>query len=330
MRERVDSAEQELVSVVMPCYNDGLYIAEAIASVEAQTYPAIELIVVDDGSDDPQTLKALDALDQSRIMLLHTNRARPAGARNAGVRAASGTYILPLDADDIMEPEYIERAVEAMRADDRLGIVYCHGDSFGSERATWRSSDYDPATELAVNLIFNSAMYRRADWESVGGYCEAFVKGLEDYDFWLSILALDRTVLQLPETYFHYRFKPVSRSTQFDEDMSSVLETYDMIFQRHKDFFLLHIDDYCRALRQSQMEHVWGLRSHITELQRVQSLLAQRERQCRHLLPAFDSTDGSFLQGAVTRCWRALRRRCPRLTRVIAAPLTWAARRFHP
>lgn len=316
MWQNVHSADQELVSVVMPCYNDGLYIAEAIASVEAQTYPAIELIVIDDGSDDLQTLEALGALDQSKITLLHTNRVRPAGARNAGVRASKGTYILPLDADDIMEPEYIERAVDAMRADDRLGIVYCHGDSFGSEEATWRSPDYVPEMELSLNQIFNSALYRRADWERVGGYCESLLNGLEDYDFWLSILALGRTVLQLPEIYFHYRFKPVSRTTRFDEDLPRVLETYDTIFRRHKDFFLEHIDDYCRTLRQSQIEHVWTLRVRTRELERIQA--------------AYDELNRSISEDAVIRCWRLMRRRYPRLTRVIAAPLTWAIRRFRP
>ena len=83
----------EKVSVIMPCYNDGAFIEESVASVRAQTYQNIELIIIDDGSDDAHTLKALEQLKEDGATVLHTNRLRPAGARNAGIRAATGKYI---------------------------------------------------------------------------------------------------------------------------------------------------------------------------------------------------------------------------------------------
>lgn len=100
----------ERVSVIMPCYNDGQYIEEALYSLRAQTYLNWELIVIDDGSDEPETLRVLEQLEEMPyVRLLRTNHVRPAGARNAGIQAARGTYILPLDADDTIEPTYMEK-----------------------------------------------------------------------------------------------------------------------------------------------------------------------------------------------------------------------------
>lgn len=120
------------VSIIMPCYNDGAYIEEAIASVKAQTYKDIELIVVDDGSNDDHTLKVLnDKVTDSDIKLIRTNRLRPAGARNAGIAEATGKYILPLDSDDTIEPDYVEKAVNILNKNNHIGVVYCYADLFG-------------------------------------------------------------------------------------------------------------------------------------------------------------------------------------------------------
>ena len=121
----------EKVSVIMPCYNDGAFIEESVASVRGQTYSNTELIIIDDGSDDAHTLKILEQFKRDGVTVLHTDHLRPAGARNAGIRAATGKYILPLDSDDTIEPAYIEQAVAVMEKDETVGVVYCHADLFG-------------------------------------------------------------------------------------------------------------------------------------------------------------------------------------------------------
>ncbi|MBQ6527691.1 MAG: glycosyltransferase family 2 protein, partial [Clostridia bacterium] len=105
---------QPLVSVIMPCYNDGKYIAESVASLSGQTYSNLELIIIDDGSDDPETVAALDKIAFPKLKVLHTNHVGPAGARNCGIAQAKGVYILPLDADDTIDPSYIAKAVAVM------------------------------------------------------------------------------------------------------------------------------------------------------------------------------------------------------------------------
>ena len=112
------------VSVIMPCYNDGKYIKEAIASVEAQTYPEWELIIIDDGSDDKETIAIIDSIQNERIKIYHTKHLRPAGARNYGIEHANGVYILPVDSDDKIASTYMEKAVQKIESDDKIGVVY--------------------------------------------------------------------------------------------------------------------------------------------------------------------------------------------------------------
>lgn len=248
------NAKNTLVSVIMPCFNDGKYISMAVDSLRAQTYPHIELIIIDDGSDDPETLQILSQLQFPSLQILHTNHVRPAAARNRGIEAAKGAYILPLDSDDTIEPEYIERAVEVLDKDSNVGIVYCHADLFGTTEGKWNLPDYELRLELLDNCIFVTALFRKADWQAVNGFSEQFKHGMEDYDFWLSLLELGREVVQLPETYFHYRIKPVSRTTTFNDNRKNIQQTYEMIYDRHRALYSKYMDIYCKELRRALID----------------------------------------------------------------------------
>lgn len=250
------------VSIIMPCYNDGAYLCEAVASVRAQTYPDIELVIVDDGSDDPNTLNVLEQMEEEGVRLLHTNRLRPAGARNAGINAASGEYILPLDSDDWIEPAYIEKAVQILDSSEKVGVVYCHADLFGEQTGPWELPDYSLDKMLLDNIVFVTALFRKEDWYKVGGYRTTMVHGMEDYDFWLAILELGREIRQLPETLFHYRIKPVSRTTRFQDDPSVVQQTYRMIYQQHPVLYERYKNEYAMILRDALIEQIFMVRAY--------------------------------------------------------------------
>ena len=253
-----------LVSVVMPCHNDGAYLAEAAASLRASTWPALELIVVDDGSDDAATRAALAALDFPALTRLRTEHVGPAAARNAAIRAAKGTFILPLDADDRIEPDYIEKAAAVLLARPEVGAVYCHADFIGAKMGPWTLPEWSPEAELLDSCVFVTALFRRADWEAAGGFSEDFPAGLEDYDFWLSLMDLGREIVQLPETLFHYRIKQVSRSTRFSDDEAAVRAAFDRLWARHRGLFMAHMDTLFPALRARVMNQDAALRR-ITE-----------------------------------------------------------------
>lgn len=250
------------VSIIMPCYNDGAYIEEAVASVRAQTYPDIELVIIDDGSDESETIAIIEKLAASGAVVLHTNHLRPAGARNAGIQAATGEYILPVDSDDLIEPTYVEKAAQILDENEKIGAVYCRADLFGEQTGPWELPDYSLEKMLLDNIVFVTAMFRKQDWEAVGGYRTTMEHGMEDYDFWLSILELDREIYQLPETLFHYRIKPVSRTTRFMTDASVVQQTYRMIYEQHTVLYEKYKDQYAVILRDALIEQIFMNRAY--------------------------------------------------------------------
>lgn len=244
------------VSVIMPCYNDGAYIEEAVRSVREQTYRDTELIIIDDGSDDAHTLKILEQFRKDGVTVLRTERLRPAGARNAGIRAATGTYILPLDSDDKIDPAYIEQAVAVMEQDETVGVVYCHADLFGKASGPWQFKEYSLENMLVDNVVFVTALFRRADWQAVGGFRTTMEHGLEDYDFWLSILELGKQIYQLPGTLFHYRIKSNSRTSRFMENAQVIKDTYREIYHNHPALYDRYREEYVTALRNELVDQI--------------------------------------------------------------------------
>ena len=245
----------EKVSVIMPCYNDGKYIEEAVESVFAQTYKNIELIVIDDGSDEQETIDILNRLGD-RIVLLKTNHLRPAGARNYGITRATGKYILPVDSDEKIDSTYVAKAVEILEKNQNIGVVYCEADLFGEKSGKWDLPSYSFDKMLLDNVVFVTALFYREDWEKVGGFNTHMLAGMEDYDFWLAILALGKEIYQIPEILFHYRIKPVSRTTGFQSDYVQMQATYRQIYDNHKEFFEKNSEEYAKVLRDALIEQI--------------------------------------------------------------------------
>ncbi|MDD2553417.1 MAG: glycosyltransferase [Desulfotomaculaceae bacterium] len=177
-----------LAAVIIPCYNYGKYLPEAIESAQNQTLGNIEIIVVDDGSNDPLTIKLLDelALNSSVKLIRQPNKGLSA-ARNTGIRATNARYITCLDADDLIDPTYLEKAVMVLETRPDLGLAYPLAQLFGDFEEIWYTEPLDPGKLLQYNHIPVVAVYRRAIWEKVGGYDESMRIGYEDWDFWLRL-----------------------------------------------------------------------------------------------------------------------------------------------
>lgn len=232
-----------LVSIVIPCYNAGNYLTESVASVRSQTFTDWEIIIVDDGSTDPETLCALAELEASGdLKIFRQSNAGPAAARNKAITEAKGTYILPLDADDTIEPTYLERGVHLLEQDLDLGIVYCKAMKFGCESGPWHLPPFSLEEMLVGNMIFCTALFRREDWGAAGGFPEQLRHGLEDYALWLKILQLGRKVHQIDEYLFNYRINKISRTTKLVSSRENFVATHAEIFRMNKEFFTDHIE----------------------------------------------------------------------------------------
>lgn len=182
-----------LVSVIIPCFNYGFYLDEAIASVRAQTIGSCEIIVVDDGSTDTATHAVLDRLsnDPTLRLVRQGNQGLPS-ARNNGIAIARGEYICCLDADDLIDPTYLECAICTFCADSAAGFVYSHVRMFGDVSEIWETGDFDIQQALYGNFTSVSAVFRRDDWREVGGYSPVMRGGFEDWEFWIRLSALGR------------------------------------------------------------------------------------------------------------------------------------------
>jgi glycosyltransferase involved in cell wall biosynthesis len=229
-----------LVSIVIPCYNLGAFVDEAIDAARAQTWRPIEIVVADDGSDDPRTVARLAEIEGGGVTVVRIAHAGPSAARNAGIGAAHGKYVFTLDADDRIAPTLIARAVDFMERDDNIGIVYSQVEFFGTMSGVWNLPAYRFPDILLGNMIPSAGLFRRADWARVGGYKIEMVEGWEDYDFWLSLIELGRTVVHIPEPLTHYRRRAGSRSS--GRSREALIRCYATLFRNHLHLFAANIE----------------------------------------------------------------------------------------
>ncbi len=237
----------EKVSVVTPTHNGLTTLPETIAAVKAQTYPAIEHIIVDDGSDDEAFLQYLSSLPDG-LQVIHQPNAGPAAARNRGIDAAAGTYILLLDDDDLIDPTYIEKAAQILDRKE-ADIVYCQADRFGEVACPWDLPPFSPVAMLVDNVVFITALFPKALWRSTGGFDESMRKGLEDYDFWLTQLEHDAQFYRIPEVLFHCRVKAQSHNTESASTEQKLLDNYSYLYRKHHALFMRYEEEYIAALR---------------------------------------------------------------------------------
>ena len=242
------------VSVVIPCHNDGRFLRDALDSLQAQTFRDFETIVVDDGSTDADSLQALRDVEHECTRVIRSAQHGVVQARNTAIAAARGRYILPLDADDRIGSRYLELAVPVLEHDPKVGIVYCKAEFFGEKSGAWELPPYRFPEILIGNVIFNCALFRREDWQRVGGFNPNMHEGWEDFDFWVSLIELGRDVRQLPDTLFYYRIKPASRNAAMLEDSSRFARAYARIYRNHPALYHQHIDVVF-----AEMVRLWGV-----------------------------------------------------------------------
>ena len=227
------------VSVIIPCYNQSKFVQEAIESVIKQTYSNIEIVCINDGSTDNSS-QVIQKLVQKYRQIVFFDEKDNCGviyARNTAINAATGEYILPLDADDTIEPEYIEEAVKVLDNSPDTGIVYSKARLFGTQNKEWKLPDYSKSNILYANCIFVSAMFRKSDFISIGGYKEYMKDGYEDWDLWLSFIEKGFNVHRIDKILFNYRkYNDSNRTAKIDKP--KMIDIYKNIIKNHIQLYL--------------------------------------------------------------------------------------------
>lgn len=222
------------VSVIIPCYNLGRYIEAAIDSILASNFKDLEIVVVNDGSTDQYTNELLYNLKKQKTKIITTYNQGVSEARNVAIKASKGEYILPLDADDVVYPEYITKAVKLLDNHPSTGIVYAKGEFFGLRNGIWELPNYSLKSMLNDNCIPVCGMFRRSDYDKTKGYNPNMIYGYEDWDFWLSLLELGVKVKKIDEALFGYRQVRESRTSAICGKKEA---SYLQLIQNHLKFY---------------------------------------------------------------------------------------------
>jgi Glycosyl transferase family 2 len=246
-----DLAREPVVSVVIPCFNQGAFVDAAIASVLEGLTATVEIVVVNDGSTDAATRACLDRLSRPHTRVLTQPHGGLAAARNAGIREARGRYLCALDADDLLVPGYLDKAVSVLDAHEHLTFVSSWLEAFGDEAFVWRQEQCDLPTLLHECTVCTAALVRTAAVRAIGGYDEAMPhQGYEDWDLWIRLVAAGAEGLILPEVLFRYRRRAGSMSTQCETDgQHAVLMRY--LHSKHRALYEQHLG---AVLRQQDAE----------------------------------------------------------------------------
>lgn len=200
------SCQAPEVAIVIPCYRYAKMLPDAVRSAVAQTWPKLHIVIVDDGSPDETATVAAELIARypdRRIELLRQSNQGLAAARNAGVRATTSTFVLPLDADDRLEPDAVAVLLQAL-IDTGADVATPNGRIFGDVDKALRTLPVTHRRLTANNCLVYSSMYRRCLFDRIGGYCPS-TPGYEDWDFWLFALELGATFTHVDAELFCYR-----------------------------------------------------------------------------------------------------------------------------
>lgn len=268
-----------VVSVIIPSYNLGEYIGETLQSVKDQTFQDWECIVVENGSSDnsKDVIREFVSLDARFKLIPLLSNIGVAAARNMALQRCFGRYILFLDADDLIDPHYMEKAVAALEEDPSLNIVYARADRFGEE-TTWDLPPFDMGTMLARNCLYVSCFFRKQELDLYygAGFDTSFVNGYEDWDFWLSFLEHlpeEPRVLQLEEVFFHYRTRPGSRNKGVSDEILAQIRL--KLWEKHKALYGKYFCNPTETVEYKRMQRAfdkaskslgWQLRMGVKEL----------------------------------------------------------------
>jgi len=228
--------QRGLLSIVIPFYNLGAYLPETLASVEASTYTPREVVIVDDGSDDPASRALAEQLEgDTRYRVVRTRNQGLGPTRNAGAAAARGEFIAFVDADDLVEREFFARCVDVLQRFENVGFVYSWVRYFGTHAGIWPTWNAELPYLLGHNMLNPFVVARRAWFLRHGQNRKEMEHGLEDHESWLRLVLAGALGVSLPHALVRYRIRPESMFRQMRSD--AFLYSHEMLANLHPDVY---------------------------------------------------------------------------------------------
>ena len=246
-----------LVSIIVPCFKQAHFLDEALQSVLNQTFTNWECIIVNDGSPDNTEEVARKWCEKDhRFKYNFQKNGGLSSARNAGIKMSAGKYILPLDSDDIIDTNFLDKLVPHLEADETIAIVTSYSKFFSGTTSNV-IHELKPKGDSYRSLLFENnliatSLYRKKCWDEVGGYDENMKKGFEDWEFWIAITKSGWKYKVVEEFLFYYRKSKQSMLIDTLENhritnLKYVVEKHSELYTKHHDatvkylFFLINI-----------------------------------------------------------------------------------------
>ncbi len=227
-------AQYPLVSIIIPVYNMEEHLPQTLDSVLSTTYPALEVVVMDDGSrDSSHEIAQKYAAWDSRLRAYTQPNSGVCAARNNAIKIAQGEFIMPVDGDDIITSDFVELAVEQMLLDSEVKVVAPKSNFIGDREGEWKLPPFSLNLLARRNMLCVTALYRKSDWERIGGYCDEVIAN-EDWEFWISMLKDGGRVVRLDKVVFYYRRQAGSKRIRDRKLKKHVIDTLN---RRHSEFF---------------------------------------------------------------------------------------------
>jgi glycosyltransferase involved in cell wall biosynthesis len=305
------------VTVVIPCFNHGRFVAEAVRSCLAQKDADVHVVVVDDGSSDGTSPALCDAcirLDPQRVRVIRQeNRGLPA-ARNTGARLASTEFLTFLDADDWLEDTFVSKLHAAIRAEEDAGrggdvaYAYCQERLVGLGTGIWRVPDFDPVLMMLTNIHPVTTLIRRERFVESGGFNESMTKGYEDWDLWLGFVERGWRGVRVREPLFvwrrHSHATMIMRVIHDHERLyASIMQQHAALYARHASELLLRSNVLLRRCDMNWLDETGdpiNLRALMRQKEMYESLLAVRAHRTIHrVISAMPAPLGRGLRGAL-------------------------------
>lgn len=195
------------VSIVIPCYNHGKYLSDALSNLEPGSI-YYEVIIVNDGSSQQETIDILEVYRGKGYKIIDQVNMGLAAARNTGIASANCKFIMLLDADNLIEPEFIKKAVLVFESDPSIAVVYSDAEYFGTKTGRWTVGEFNLQRLMISNYIDACAMVRKSVFEELGGYdirMKEIKSGWEDWEMWLRIAFAGKQFRYIPQIGFKYR-----------------------------------------------------------------------------------------------------------------------------
>jgi len=200
----------EIVDIVIPCYNLGHLIEDALASLERSFCTNFTVTIIDDGSTLEETKTALKKVESYGYNVIYQPNKGLCKALNNAIETTNNELLLVLSADDKLDPKFITQSVAIMNANSSVGVVYCNPKTFQAWYSMWLTTDFDAAQFLSLNFIVATSVFRRKYWKIAGGY-DPLADGNEDWEMWMNCLEQGAQFFHINEYLFHYRYMPGSK-----------------------------------------------------------------------------------------------------------------------